>query len=160
MSSDQLHATAQDLRKLYDELCAAGLKLDLTRGKPAPEQLDLSNDLLSLPGDEYKDSAGTDTRNYGGINGLPELREIFGELLAVDPKNLIAFGNSSLELMHDLTAFALLTGTQDSDAPWHGQKVKFLCPAPGYDRHFAITETYGIEMIEVPMLPNGPDVDA
>ncbi|MCC3322532.1 aminotransferase class I/II-fold pyridoxal phosphate-dependent enzyme [Gordonia bronchialis] len=159
MSSDQLRATQLDLKKLYDELCAAGLKLDLTRGKPAPEQLDLSNELLSLPGEKYKADDGTDTRNYGGIKGLPELRSIFGELLAVDPDNLIAFGNSSLELMHDLTAFALLTGTPDSDGPWHGQKVKFLCPAPGYDRHFAITENYGIEMIPVPMLPNGPDVD-
>lgn len=160
MSADQLRATQQDLRKLYDELRAAGLNLNLTRGKPSPEQLDLSNGLLSLPGEEYRDRDGTDTRNYGGVTGLPELREIFGELLAVDPGNLIAFGNSSLELMHDLISFALLSGTADSDVPWHGQTVKFLCPAPGYDRHFAITEHYGIEMIEVPMLPTGPDVDA
>ncbi|AZG47336.1 Putative aminotransferase [Gordonia insulae] len=160
MSADQLRETRSDLQKLYDALCAAGLKLDLTRGKPAPEQLDLSNALLSMPGEDYRDAAGTDTRNYGGISGLPELREIFGELLAVDPKNLIAFGNSSLELMHDLTVFGLLGGTVDSTEPWNSGRVKFLCPAPGYDRHFAITESYGIEMIPVPMLPNGPDVDA
>lgn len=160
MSADQLRETRSELQALYDALCAAGLKLDLTRGKPAPEQLDLSNALLSLPGEEFRDAAGTDTRNYGGVSGLPELRSIFGELLAVEPENLIAFGNSSLEMMHDLTVFSLLSGTVDSDRPWGAGAVKFLCPAPGYDRHFAITETYGIEMIPVPMLPNGPDVDA
>ncbi|GAC67170.1 aminotransferase class I/II-fold pyridoxal phosphate-dependent enzyme [Gordonia soli] len=161
MSADQLQATQQDLRKLYDELRSAGLSLDLTRGKPAPEQLDLSNGLLSLPGaDDFRDAAGTDTRNYGGITGLPEIRAIFGELLGVDPANLIAAGNSSLELMHDLTTFGLLAGTPDSAQPWSAGPIKFLCPAPGYDRHFAITESYGIEMIPVPMLPNGPDVDA
>ncbi|WAC57429.1 aminotransferase class I/II-fold pyridoxal phosphate-dependent enzyme [Gordonia sp. SL306] len=160
LSADQLRETKSELQNLYDALCAAGLKLDLTRGKPAPEQLDLSNELLALPGTEYRDAAGTDTRNYGGLAGLPELREIFGELLAVDPANLIAFGNSSLELMHDLTVFSLLNGNPDSAQPWGSGPVKFLCPAPGYDRHFAITESYGIEMIPVPMLPNGPDVDA
>ncbi|MGV9859334.1 aminotransferase class I/II-fold pyridoxal phosphate-dependent enzyme [Gordonia sp. NPDC003425] len=160
MSADQLRATQDDLRKLYDALCAAGLKLDLTRGKPAADQLDLSNELLALPGaDDFRDAAGTDTRNYGGIAGLPELRAIFGELLAVDPANLIAFGNSSLELMHQLTVFSLLRGNPDSTTPWGAAPIKFLCPSPGYDRHFAITEHYGIEMIPVPMLPNGPDVD-
>lgn len=161
MSAAELRDTQSDLQKLYDQLRAAGLKLDLTRGKPAPEQLDLSNELLSLPGDGvYQDSAGTDTRNYGGLTGIPELREIFGELLAVDPANLLALGNASLEVMHDLTVFALLNGTPDSDKPWGSGPIKFLCPAPGYDRHFAITESYGIEMVPVPMLPNGPDVDA
>ncbi|MBD0863204.1 aminotransferase class I/II-fold pyridoxal phosphate-dependent enzyme [Gordonia sp. zg691] len=158
MSADRLRDTQADLKKQYDALTALGLTLDLTRGKPAPAQLDLSNALLSLPGEDYRDGAGTDTRNYGGIAGLPELRRIFGELLAVDPKNLIAFGNSSLELMHDLTVFGLLHGTADSDAPWGEQTIKFLCPVPGYDRHFAITESFGIEMIPVPMLPDGPDV--
>ncbi|MEP9416378.1 aminotransferase class I/II-fold pyridoxal phosphate-dependent enzyme [Gordonia sp. VNQ95] len=157
-SADELRATQDDLRKLYDALCAAGLKLDLTRGKPAPEQLDLSNELLALPGDEYKAADGTDTRNYGGLTGLPELRAIFGELLAVDPANLIAFGNASLDLMHHLVTFGLLKGTADSAQPWGSGPVKFLCPAPGYDRHFAITEQYGIEMITVPMNPDGPDV--
>ncbi|MGW5520713.1 aminotransferase class I/II-fold pyridoxal phosphate-dependent enzyme [Gordonia sp. NPDC003950] len=157
-SADELRATQDDLRKLYDALCAAGLKLDLTRGKPAPEQLDLSNELLALPGDEYKAADGTDTRNYGGLTGLPELRAIFGELLAVDPANLIAFGNASLDLMHHLVTFGLLKGTPDAAQPWGSGPVKFLCPAPGYDRHFAITEQYGIEMITVPMNPDGPDV--
>lgn len=161
-SADELRATQDDLRKLYDALRAAGLKLDLTRGKPSPEQLDLSNELLTLPGaDDFRAADGTDTRNYGGVAGLPELRTIFGELLAVDPADLIAFGNSSLELMHQLTMFALLSGTPDG-GPWRadGSTIKFLCPAPGYDRHFAITEHYGIEMIPVPMNPDGPDVAA
>ncbi|MCV4802846.1 aminotransferase, partial [Escherichia coli] len=87
---------------------------------------------------------GTDTRNYGGLRGLPELREIFGEIFAVDPANLIAYGNASLEIMHHLTTFGLLRGTVDSSQPWSSGPVKFLCPVPGYDRHFAITEQYGI----------------
>ncbi|QHN19270.1 aminotransferase class I/II-fold pyridoxal phosphate-dependent enzyme [Gordonia amarae] len=162
MSADNLRDTQAELRKLYDELCALGLSLDITRGKPAPDQLDLSNGLLGLPGeDDYLDAAGTDTRNYGGIAGLKELREIFGELLGVDAANLIAFGNSSLTLMHDVTVAALLHGTPDSERPWAKEDtVKFLCPAPGYDRHFAITESFGIEMITVPMNPDGPDVAA
>ncbi len=159
-SADELRATQEDLRKLYDALCAAGLTLDLTRGKPAPEQLDLSNELLSLPGADFRAADGTDTRNYGGLRGLPELREIFGGIFAVDPVNLIAYGNASLEIMHHLTTFGLLRGTVDSAQPWSSGPVKFLCPVPGYDRHFAITEQYGIEMVPVPMNPDGPDVDA
>ena len=162
MSADELRATQDDLQKLYEGLLSAGLKLDLTRGKPAPEQLDLSNELLSLPGlGDYRDASGTDCRNYGGVSGLPELRAIFAELLAVDADNLIAFGNASLDLMHQVVVSSLLKGTPDSPASWSstGETVKFLCPSPGYDRHFAITEHYGIEMIPVPMLPNGPDVD-
>ncbi|GAA1482437.1 aminotransferase class I/II-fold pyridoxal phosphate-dependent enzyme [Gordonia sinesedis] len=161
MSADELRATRSDLQQRYDELRAAGLQLDLTRGKPSAEQLDLSNDMLSLPGDgEYRTAAGVDTRNYGGITGLPELREIFAELLGVTTDEIIAVGNSSLELMHRLVVFALLAGTADSTEPWGAGPIKFLCPAPGYDRHFAITEHLGIEMITVPMLPDGPDVDA
>lgn len=144
----------------YADLQAKKLALDLTRGKPAPAQLDLSNQLLSLPGDDYRDGEGTDTRNYGGLHGLPELRAIFGELLGIPLQNLIAGNNSSLELMHDLVAFSMLYGGVDSQRPWKDEaSVKFLCPVPGYDRHFAITETMGIEMIGVPMLSDGPDVD-
>lgn len=144
----------------YAELQAKKLHLDLTRGKPAPEQLDLSNPLLSLPGDDFRDAEGTDTRNYGGLHGLPGLRAIFGELLGIPVPNLIAANNSSLELMHDVVAFSMLYGGVDSQRPWKDEpSVKFLCPAPGYDRHFAITETMGIEMISVPMRDDGPDVD-
>lgn len=140
------------------------LALDLTRGKPSAEQLDLSNQLLSLPGDDYRDPEGTDTRNYGGqhgLPGLPGLRAIFAELLGIAVPNLIAGNNSSLELMHDIVAFSMLYGGVDSPRPWIQEQdgIKFLCPVPGYDRHFAITETMGIEMIPIPMLQDGPDVD-
>ena len=144
----------------YADLQAKGLKLDLTRGKPSPAQLDLSNALLSLPGDDFRDGDGTDTRNYGGLHGLPELRAIFGELLGIPVQNLIAGNNASLELMHDVVVFSMLHGGVDSTRPWIAEPtVKFLCPSPGYDRHFAITETLGIEMIPVPMREDGPDVD-
>ncbi len=147
-------------RRNYAELQAKKLNLDLTRGKPSPAQLDLSNALLSLPGEDYRDGDGTDTRNYGGLHGLPELRAIFGELLSIPVPNLIAGNNASLELMHDTVVFSLLHGGVDSSRPWiHEPKVKFLCPAPGYDRHFTITESLDIEMITVPMREDGPDVD-
>jgi DNA-binding transcriptional MocR family regulator len=152
-----LHARhQQDYAALQDRK----LTLDLTRGKPSGEQLDLSNALLRLPGDDYRDAESTDTRNYGGPHGLPELRAIFGELLGIPLPNLIAGNNSSLELMHDVVVFSMLHGGADSPRPWKDEaRVKFLCPAPGYDRHFAITETMGIEMIPVPMCEEGPDVD-
>ena len=144
----------------YADLQGKGLKLDLTRGKPSPAQLDLSNALLSLPGDDFRDGDGTDTRNYGGLHGLPELRSIFGELLGIPVQNLIAGNNASLELMHDVVVFSMLHGGVDSTRPWIAEPgVKFLCPSPGYDRHFAITETLGIEMIPVPIREDGPDVD-
>jgi DNA-binding transcriptional MocR family regulator len=144
----------------YADLQALKLALDLTRGKPSAEQLDLSNALLGLPGDDYRDANGTDTRNYGGLHGLPELRAIFGELLGIPVPNLIAGNNASLELMHDMVAFSMLYGGVDSPRPWKDEPVvKFLCPVPGYDRHFSITETMGIEMIPVPMREDGPDVD-
>ncbi|GAB2638146.1 aminotransferase class I/II-fold pyridoxal phosphate-dependent enzyme [Gordonia jinhuaensis] len=161
MGSESLTQVRDELADAYQQLLAAGLSLDITRGKPSPEQLDLSNDLLSLPGEHYLDSRGTDTRNYGGDLGLPDLRAIFAEIVNVATDNIIAAGNASLELMHDATIFSLLHGTPDSLDPWaHQGTIKFLCPAPGYDRHFALTESLGIEMITVPMLPNGPDVDA
>ncbi|WP_120313625.1 aminotransferase class I/II-fold pyridoxal phosphate-dependent enzyme [Mycobacterium alsense] len=160
LSPDELAAVHARNQQGYAELRAKKLALDLTRGKPSAEQLDLSNPLLSLPGDVYRDAEGTDTRNYGGLHGLPELRAIFGELLGIPVQNLIAGNNSSLELMHDLVVFSLLHGGVDSPRPWKDEpSIKFLCPVPGYDRHFAITETMGIEMIPVPMLQDGPDVD-
>ncbi|BBY81496.1 aminotransferase class I/II-fold pyridoxal phosphate-dependent enzyme [Mycolicibacterium pulveris] len=163
LGRDELVAQHEQQQRAYAELQAKGLKLDLTRGKPSPEQLDLSNALLELPGsgpDAFRDGDGTDTRNYGGPHGLPELRAIFGELLGIGVPNLIAGNNSSLELMHDVVVFSMLHGGVDSPRPWGKEPVvKFLCPAPGYDRHFAICETLGIEMITVPMREDGPDVD-
>src|SRR6202012_307899 len=136
---EALHARHQ---QDYVELQSKKLALDLTRGKPCSEQLDLSNALLSLPGSDYRDGEGTDTRNYGGLHGLPELRAIFGELLGIPVQNLIAGNNASLELMHDVVVFSLLHGGADSPKPWVKEPaVKFLCPVPGYDRHFAITES-------------------
>jgi DNA-binding transcriptional MocR family regulator len=147
----------------YADLQAKKLSLNLTRGNPSPAQLDLSNALLSLPGDgrdAFRDGEGTDTRNYGGLHGLPELRAIFSELLGIPVPNLIAGNNASLELMHDVVVYSMLHGGVDAARPWIAEPaVKFLCPAPGYDRHFAITETLGVEMITVPMRDDGPDVD-
>ncbi|KUH66099.1 aminotransferase [Mycolicibacterium novocastrense] len=161
LGRDELAAEHEQQKRNYAELQAKGLKLDLTRGKPSAAQLDLSNKLLQLPGpDDFRDGDGTDVRNYGGVHGLPELRAIFGELLGIPVQNLIAGNNASLELMHDVVVFSMLHGGPDSARPWaHEPALKFLCPAPGYDRHFAITESLGIEMITVPMLEDGPDVD-
>ncbi|OKH83609.1 aminotransferase [Mycobacterium sp. ST-F2] len=163
LGRDELQAQHDLQQRNYAELQARNLTLDLTRGKPSPQQLDLSNAMLDLPGDtpgSYLDANGTDTRNYGGLHGLPELRAIFGELLGLPVQNLIAGNNASLELMHDVIVFSLLHGGVDSQRPWVQEPVvKFLCPSPGYDRHFAITESFGIEMIPVPMLEDGPDVD-
>ncbi|MCF8603676.1 aminotransferase class I/II-fold pyridoxal phosphate-dependent enzyme [Gordonia sp. HY442] len=160
MSVEELRHTQEDLQKRYETLCAAGLKLDLTRGKPGTDQLDLATPMLSLPGDDYLSPGGTDCRNYGGVTGLAELRELFGELFATGADRTLALGNASLEVMHDLIVFSLLRGNVDSERPWSAEPIKFLCPVPGYDRHFGITEQYGIEMINVPMNPNGPDVEA
>ena len=160
VSPDELAALHTRHHQDYAELQAMKLALDLTRGKPCAEQLDLSNQLLSLPGDDYRDEERTDTRNYSGLHGLPGLRAIFAELLGMPVQNLLAGNNSSLEMMHDLVAFSMLYGGVDSPRPWKDEpSVKFLCPVPGYDRHFAITETMGIEMIPIPMLEDGPDVD-
>jgi len=157
---DELQTQHELQTRNYADLQAKGLKLDLTRGKPSPAQLDLSNALLTLPGEDFRDGDGTDTRNYGGLHGLPELRAIFGELLGIPVPNLLAGNNASLELMHDVVVFSMLHGGVDSARPWIAEPaVKFLCPSPGYDRHFAITETLGIEMITVPMRDDGPDVD-
>lgn len=162
MSHEELRSEHERQSEKYEQLKSEKLTLDLTRGKPAPEQLDLSEALLALPGEgDHRDGSGTDVRNYGGLTGLPELRAIFGELLNIPTANLLAGNNASLEIMHDLVVFSLLHGNADSPRPWAAEeKVKFLCPTPGYDRHFAITESFGIEMIPVPIRPDGPDVAA
>lgn len=162
MSHAELVSEHETQTANYATLETEKLTLDITRGKPAPEQLDLSLDLLSLPGnDDYRDGNGTDVRNYGGLHGLPELRAIFGELLGIPVSNLIAGNNASLEYMHDVIVYSMLHGNADSERRWADESVvKFLCPAPGYDRHFAITESLGIEMIAIPMDHDGPDVHA
>ena len=159
---DQFTELAERTRQQYQELKGRNLNLDLTRGKPSSEQLDFSNALLSLPGEgDYKDKTGADVRNYGNLQGISDIRELWAEALGIDPANLIAGDSSSLNIMFDLISFAYIWGTNDSPRPWKDEEtVKWLCPVPGYDRHFAITERFGFEMIRVPMTPDGPDMDA
>jgi DNA-binding transcriptional MocR family regulator len=157
MSSAELSALHAELSERYEQLKSAGLKLDLTRGKPSSEQLDLSNALLSLPGDEHT-VAGTDVRNYGGLQGLPQIREIFGELLGIPADQLIAGDNSSLSIMHDSLVYAMLHG-RPGGTPWAGQTVKVLCPTPGYDRHFALSQSLGFELVPVDLGSEGPDLE-
>lgn len=160
LSPDDLATLLEQQRAAYADLKARGLKLDLTRGKPSAAQLDLSDELLSLPRG-FKDRTGTDVRNYGGLAGLTELREIFAELLWVEPEQVVAGGNSSLMMMRDCLIFMLLFGARDSDRAWSKENtIKFICPVPGYDRHFTLLESLGIEMITVPMNDDGPDAEA
>ena len=158
----QFSELAQRTRQQYDELKARNLNLDLTRGKPSSEQLGFSNALLSLPGEgDYTDNTGADVRNYGGLTGIPDIRELWAEALGIDPDNLIAGDSSSLNIMFDLISWAYIWGTNDSPRPWKDEeRVKWICPVPGYDRHFSITEHFGFEMVQVPMTPTGPDMDA
>ncbi|MFI7224906.1 aminotransferase class I/II-fold pyridoxal phosphate-dependent enzyme [Nonomuraea angiospora] len=143
----------------YAALVQRGLSLDLTRGKPSPRQLDLSNDLLRLPA-SYRAADGTDGRNYGNLQGLAELRELFAPLVQVPAGQLVVGGNSSLALMHDTIVHALLTKVPGAARRWVEEpEVTFLCPVPGYDRHFTITERFGIKMVPVPMNAGGPDMD-
>ncbi|MGI3785544.1 MAG: aminotransferase class I/II-fold pyridoxal phosphate-dependent enzyme [Janthinobacterium lividum] len=159
LSHDELLALHEEQTTAYEALVAKGLKLDLTRGKPSAAQLDLSNALLTLPGEgRYVDASGVDCRNYGGTQGLLEIREIFAPLLGIDVDQLVAGDNASLSIMHDTLVFSLLKGTTDGPR-WVDGPVKFLCPVPGYDRHFALCETYGIEMVPIPLGPDGPDLD-
>ncbi|MET0952105.1 MAG: aminotransferase class I/II-fold pyridoxal phosphate-dependent enzyme [Aeromicrobium sp.] len=161
LSRDQIQALLDEQTAAYRHLQDSGLKLDLTRGKPSPEQLELSNELLSLPGPDFKDASGVDTRNYGGLTGLLELREIFAPIMQVPVDQVVAGDNASLAMMHDNLVFALFHGTPDSEQPWGTEEaVKFVCPVPGYDRHFALLEEYGIEMVPVPLNHDGPDVEA
>jgi DNA-binding transcriptional MocR family regulator len=148
----------------YEQFQKLQLRLDMSRGKPAPEQLDLSQALIdAAPEAGYLARDGFDCRNYGLAAGLPEAREFGAQLLDVPAAQVIAAGNSSLELMHDAMAFALLHGVpagEGSASPWRAQgEIAFLCPAPGYDRHFAICEALGLRMITVPMRDDGPDMD-
>src|SRR4029453_15384709 len=160
LSNNELTALHEEQARAYDALLAKGLKLDLTRGKPSPAQLDLSNELLMLPGEGiYMDSTGTDCRNYGGTQGLPAIRTIFAPLLNVPVNQLVAGDNSNFSIMHDSLVYALLKGTVDSVEPWSKAPIKFICPVPGYDRHFALCEQFGIEMISVPLSQDGPDLD-
>jgi DNA-binding transcriptional MocR family regulator len=158
--ADLARPNLDSARADYEALVAQGMKLDLTRGKPSAAQLDLASPMLGLPGEQYKAADGTDTRNYQGLQGLRELREIFSDALQVPVEQLIAFGNSSLELMHDTLVHALLSPLPGAERRWiDEERVVFLAPVPGYDRHFAASERLGIELVAVPMTPDGPDMD-
>lgn len=160
VSSEQIIPTGQ-LRENYEAFQRRGLKLDLTRGKPCSKQLDLSAGLLALPGSaDYVAEGKVDCRNYGGLQGLAEARWLFSGIMGAPADQIVAANNSSLALMHDTIVYTLLKGTADSPAPWSRQgEIAFLCPVPGYDRHFTICKDYGIRMIPVALGADGPDMD-
>lgn len=160
MSRDQLEQEKAQLEERYRVFQSRGLKLDMSRGKPGNDQLDLSNGMLeALTADDYKAENGLDCRNYGNSDGLPEMRRIFADLLEIDPDEVIVGGNSSLTMMFDNIASNMTHGVRDGK-PWGKQgEVKFLCPVPGYDRHFAICEYFHIKMINIPLRSDGPDMD-
>lgn len=160
-SSEQALRASHGVREAYDAFKSRNLKLNLTRGKPSADQLDLSTALLSLPGPaDFTAEGATDCRNYGGLQGLAEARKLFSGIMGAPAEQLVVANNSSLALMHDTLIYALLKGTCDNAAPWSRQsEIAFLCPVPGYDRHFKICEDYGIRMIQVPLDEDGPDMD-
>ena len=153
LNPEQLRKRQTELAARYEAVKAASLSLDLTRGKPAPAQLDLANAIDGILDGFYLLQDGTDVRNYGGILGIPEARQLGGQFLNIDPGLVLVGGNSSLALMYQYVAHMLPTWQRQTDT------VRFLCPVPGYDRHFAICEAFGIEMINVPFVDGGPDMD-
>ena len=159
-SPEEIEAFLTEQQGAYQTLKERGHKLDLTRGKPSTAQLDLSDELLRLP-TGVKDAAGVDVRNYGGLEGIRDLRAMFAELLWVEPEQVVAGGNSSLVMMREVLTDLWLKGGVDSERPWgQEEKVTFICPVPGYDRHFTLLSWFGIEMVTVPMNDDGPDPEA
>ena len=161
MSRDELVSLKNELVKEYEEIKALGLSLDMSRGKPGADQLDLSVNMLNVMvnAEDCKAENGFDCRNYGVLDGIPECKELFADMLQVDAKNIVIGGSSSLNLMYDYLNQCMYLGVAGCES-WSKQgKVKFICNVPGYDRHFAITEFFGIEMISVEMDDNGPDVE-
>ncbi len=161
LSKEELLELHDSLEKEFDDIKVRGLKLDMSRGKPSQAQLDLSMGMMDVLSSDTNlfCSEGVDCRNYGVIDGIAEAKQLFADMMEVPKDNIIIFGNSSLNVMYDTVARAMTHGILGS-TPWAKlDKVKFLCPVPGYDRHFAITEFFGIEMIPIPMTNEGPDMD-
>lgn len=160
MSREDLAAEFALVKAKYEELLSSNLSLDMSRGKPNFDNTDLCEELLCSVNKEtgFKDSSGTDCRNYGGMDGIPELKKLFGDILGVSDKQVIIGGNASLNMMFDTVAQGMTHGF--GDKPWGKQKnIKFLCPAPGYDRHFSVTEYFGFKLIPVKMTAEGPDMN-
>ena len=162
MTAQERRAEYAKVSREYEELKARGLKLNMARGKPGKAQLDLVSDIFSLmqkPEDYVSD--GIDVRNYGELSGLPAAKRLFAEILGCKPEQVFVGGNASLQLMYDTISKAYTHGLLRSERPWCKEPVvKFLCPAPGYDRHFKVTESFGFELITIPMTDEGPDMDA
>jgi len=163
LSTNDVQAHHQNLTDRYQQIQAKKLNLDLTRGKPATAQLALSDALDGILQGNYACADGSDARNYGGALGIPEAREFAAAYLGARPSQVLVGGNSSLQLMYQVVTNAFFHGVNANASPWRDEagssRIKFLCPAPGYDRHFSICETLGIEMIPVAMDNNGPDMD-
>ena len=162
MTAEERRAEYARLQKEFDDLKARGLSLNMARGKPGKAQLDLVSDIFELmqkPEDYVSD--GIDVRNYGEMTGLPAAKRLFADILGCKPEQVFVGGNASLQLMYDTISKAYTHGLLHSERPWcREEKVKWLCPAPGYDRHFRVTESFGFELITIPMTENGPDMDA
>ena len=161
LSKEELLALKAELDAAYQDAKGKGLKLDMSRGKPAASQLDMTMDFMDVLDSQsnMKTEDGVDVRNYGGLDGIPEAKKLMGDIMGVSPENVIVCGNASLNIMYDTISRSMTHGVLGS-TPWCKlDQVKFLCPVPGYDRHFAITQHFGIEMITVPMTFEGPDMD-
>lgn len=161
LSKDELLKLKDELTQQYEDKKALGLRLNMARGKPAAAQLDLTMDMLDTvnSASDMLASDGTDSRNYGCLDGLPEAKKLMADMMGTNPENVIVFGNASLTIMYDSVSRSYTHGVC-GNTPWCKlDKVKWLCPVPGYDRHFAITEHFGIEMINIPMTADGPDMD-
>ena len=161
MSNEERKFQLEQLKKAYETYQDMNLQLDMSRGKPGSTQLDLSEGLLTtvISNEDCRTLAGIDCRNYGSLEGIPEMRRIFAKILDVDMQEIMVGGNSSLNMMFD-TISTMMTANINGDTPWAKLDTrKWLCPAPGYDRHFAITEYFGFEMITIPMKSDGPDMD-